>query len=94
MSPFEIIMLTCFGAAWPLAIYKSWRSRRTGGKSWPFLAVIAFGYLCGILHKAFYNYDGVIYLYALNLVLVLTDLGLYVRNRRLEKDLADGCEDD
>jgi len=33
MSMFEIIMLVCFGAAWPFSIYKSYTSRSNAGKS-------------------------------------------------------------
>ena len=53
MSIFEIIMLICFGAAWPLSIYKSYTSRSTEGKSVSFLIVILIGYVAGILHKIF-----------------------------------------
>ena len=66
MSPFEIIMLICFGAAWPVSIYKSWTSRSVEGKSLFFLIIVLSGYIAGILHKIFYLYDGVIILYALN----------------------------
>jgi cyanate permease len=85
MSPFEIIMLLCFGAAWPVSIQKSWRSKSTGGKSIGFLFVILTGYVAGIIHKLFYNYDPVIFLYALNFCLVTVDAMLYFRNRRIEK---------
>jgi hypothetical protein len=83
VSPFEIIMLLCFGAAWPFSIVKSYRSRQNGGKSPWFLCVILVGYLSGTLHKLLYSFDRVIYLYILNGLMVLTDLVLYVRNERL-----------
>lgn len=83
MSPFEIVMLLCFGAAWPFSIYKSYTSRQNAGKSVVFLYVILLGYASGIVHKLLYRYDGVIYLYALNGLLVFTDIVLYHRNRRL-----------
>ena len=81
MSVFEITMLVCFGAAWPFSIYKSYRSRQVAGKSLLFLLVIFAGYLAGILHKVFYYYDAVVYLYALNGAMVLVDILLYFRNR-------------
>lgn len=31
MSIFEVIMLICFGAAWPFSIYKSYTSTSTSG---------------------------------------------------------------
>ncbi|WP_088228374.1 hypothetical protein [Desulfosporosinus sp. FKB] len=83
MSIFEIIMLVCFGAAWPLSIYKSYTSRSTKGKSASFLVVILIGYAAGIMHKIFHQYDGVVYLYLLNFLMVLTDLLIYLRNSRL-----------
>ncbi len=82
MSIFEIIMLVCFGAAWPFSIYKSYRSKKNSGKSVFFLFVILTGYLAGILNKLFYNYDGVIYLYGLNLLMVFIDIMIYFRNRK------------
>lgn len=85
MSIFEMIMLICFGAAWPLSIYKSYTSRSIAGKSVFFLVVIMFGYVAGIMNKLFYNYDWVIYLYILNLGMVFTDTMLYFRNLKLSK---------
>ncbi|MEC4676821.1 MAG: hypothetical protein VST72_07895 [Nitrospirota bacterium] len=84
MSVFEAIMLICFGAAWPVSIYKSYVSRTTAGKSVIFLYVIFTGYISGLIHKLVYNPDIVIYLYAINGLLVFTDILLYHRNRRLE----------
>ena len=84
MSVFEIIMLVCFGFAWPTSIYKSYKARSNKGKSLLFLIIILTGYLSGILHKLFYAYDFVIFLYVVNLVMVSVDLGFYIRNRRIE----------
>jgi len=84
MSVFEIIMLVCFGAAWPFSIYKSFRSRSTSGKSVVFLFVILVGYLSGLLHKVLFNFDMVIILYGINAVMVSADILLYFRNRRYE----------
>lgn len=84
MSIFEVIMLICFGAAWPLSIYKSYTSRSTEGKSISFLIVILIGYVAGILHKVINQYDVVLYLYLLNFLMVLTDLLIYFRNRRID----------
>ena len=84
MSVFEAIMLICFGAAWPLSIYKSYVSRRNGAKSVWFLCVIFVGYVAGVTHKLLYNLDPIVGLYALNGLMVFTDIVLYVRNWRLE----------
>lgn len=85
MSPFEIIMLVCFGVSWPVSIYKSWTSRSTKGKSLLFMILILIGYVGGILHKIFYSPDIVMVLYVLNLLMVGIDCALYFRNRNLEK---------
>jgi hypothetical protein len=82
MSVFEILMLVSFGAAWPVSIHKSIKSKSTKGKSVIFLYVISFGYLMGIINKIVYHYDLVIFLYCLNLIMVLTDLLIYYRNKR------------
>ncbi len=79
MSLFEIVMLVCFGVSWPISIAKALRTKTVKGKSPGFMAVICLGYLSGMLHKVFYSYDWVIFLYGLNLALVATDLGLYFR---------------
>jgi len=84
LSIFEIMMLLCFGAAWPFSIYKSYYSVSTEGKSFLFLVVALIGYVSGILHKIFYHPDQVIYLYILNFIMVTIDMLLYIRNRRIE----------
>lgn len=85
MSAFEIAMLVCFGISWPVSIRKSLVSRSTGGKSPLFMVLIITGYIAGIAHKALYNLDFVIILYALNAIMVSIDLGLYFRNRAMEQ---------
>jgi len=83
MSVFEIGMLICFGAAWPANIVKSIKSKSINGKSVIFLYVISLGYVFGIIYKVTTHFDFVTYLYALNLLMVITDLILYYRNKRL-----------
>jgi hypothetical protein len=85
MSIFEAFMMICFGVAWPFSIYKSYKSRTNKGKSLGFLIVVIIGYVCGITHKIFYNYDNVIFLYLLNFAMVLTDSCLYFRNNLISK---------
>lgn len=85
LSIFEILMLVCFGLAWPFSIYRSLTSRAIEGKSPIFLLVVILGYIAGISNKIFVKYDGVVYLYVLNLLMVATDLGLYMRNKRFRK---------
>ena len=83
MSVFEILMLVSFGFAWPTNIYKSLKSKSIKGKSVSFLYIILLGYVMGILHKIFYNFDFVIIFYIINFIMVFVDLMLYYRNKRL-----------
>jgi len=85
MSVFEIVMLVCFGAAWPASIYKSWKSGATAGKSVMFLLIVEVGYIAGVVHKLIYSADAVIFLYGLNAAMVLVDIGLYLRNAARER---------
>jgi hypothetical protein len=82
MSIFEIVMLLCFGAAWPVSIYKSYKSKKTEGKSVMFLFIIFIGYISGILHKLLYSYDKVIILYIFNSILVSIDIALFYNNKK------------
>ncbi len=82
MNIFEILMLLCFGAAWPFSIAKSLKTRDTAGKSPIFLGVLFAGYIFGILYKFSANPDIVLALYILNFIMVGTELLLYVRNSR------------
>jgi hypothetical protein len=81
MSPFEIVMLVCFGMAWPFSIYKSATTREVGSKSLVFLFALLIGYISGVVHKIFYLYDPVIFLYILNGAMVSIDIALTIRNR-------------
>lgn len=86
MSIFEIIMLACFGASWPLAIYKTVKTQNPVGKSVPFLYLALVGYLAGCLHKIHYSFDKVLWLYALNASMALADTHYYLRrNRRFQR---------
>ena len=85
MSPFEALMIICFGAAWPFSIFKSYHSRKTGGKSVVFLYVVLLGYVSGCIHKLRCSMDPIIWLYALNGVMVSIDIFLFYRNRFIER---------
>jgi hypothetical protein len=85
-SIYEAVMLLCFGAAWPFSIVKSWRSRSSKGKSVVFLSIILVGYAAGILNKLSLGQhrDPVLFLYAVNALMVSVDAALFFRNRRLD----------
>ena len=89
MSILEAIMLVCFGLSWPISIYRTYKVKNPLGKSIAFLWLIIIGYIAGILNKIVGpKVDWVIWLYAINALMVATDLFLVVlyrrRNARLE----------
>ena len=89
----EIVMILCFGASWPFNVYKSYRARTAKGKSLLFLLLIELGYVAGIASKflnpaymaAFGEKWYVLFFYFLNFAMVGTDVILYFRNKRLDK---------
>lgn len=85
MSIYEIIMLICFGVAWPISILKMLKTKKSSGKSEFFLVIIILGYIAGLLHKFNYNQDGVIFFYFINLFMVAIDLFLVRKYKNLEK---------
>ena len=90
---FEIIMVVSFGVSWPLNIMRSWKAKTAKGKSLPFLLLVFFGYIAGIISK-FTDVDYmkdfasewyVLVFYCINLVMVGIDTVLYFRNLALDK---------
>ncbi len=85
-SIWEVLFLLCFAVSWPVSIAKSLKTKVVIGKSPLFMSLVILGYLFGIIHKARYSNDIVIWLYVFNASLVATDLALYFRyigrNRR------------
>ncbi len=73
MSIYEALMLICFGASWPFAVMKTYKSKCVKGKSRLFLILIIIGYICGIINKILNSMDIVFWLYVINLLLVSTD---------------------
>ena len=90
----EIIMIVSFGASWPLNVIKSYKARTTKGKSLGFLCLILFGYIAGITSKLvnqayMANFAAkwyVLFFYVLNFIMVFTDLMIYIRNHKLDKE--------
>lgn len=83
----EGLMLACFGLSWPINVAKSLRARSAKGKSVFFEIVIIAGYLFGIAGK-FYagSVNFILALYFINLLVVSIDLGLTIRNKRLDAE--------
>lgn len=89
----EFMMLALFGVSWPFAIAKTYRAKRVDGKSPLFEVIVIAGYLCGIASHVVSGVGmWVIGIYAVDILLVSTDLALYcyysIKNRRV----ADGGE--
>ncbi len=90
---FEIAMVLCFGASWPMNIMRSYRARTAKGKSLAFLVLISIGYVAGIISKfmnetymnEFATKWYVLIFYCINLVMVCIDILLYFRNRAIDK---------
>lgn len=84
---FEGIMLVCFGAAWPVSIFRLIRTKKTHGKSLGFLFLILAGYIAGILFELTGTNSDVKYLYYLNTMMVIIDIVLVIKFRTDEKKL-------
>jgi len=87
VQSFEGMMLLCFGVSWPVSVYKTWRHKRTEGKSLIFLWLIFIGYWFGTFAKVIKwgagdGLEAVTALYVLNLVMVGADLVLTIIYRR------------
>lgn len=83
---FETIMLICFGLSWPINVVKAYKARTTKGTSLPFILLIITGYLAGITAKIVngqFNY--VLIVYIINLIIVMFNVVVYFRNYRLDK---------
>lgn len=83
MSIYEAGMLICFGASWPFAVIKTYKTKNVKGKSRLFLTLIILGYVFGMINKILNSVDIVFWLYVINLLLVSTDFVfcLMYRNR-------------
>lgn len=86
MSIFEAGMLICFGASWPFAVMKTYRSKSVKGKSRLFLSLIIIGYIFGMINKILNSVDIVFWLYVINLLLVSMDFYLCLLYRGLEQN--------
>jgi len=80
VSPFEAIMLLCFGASWPFSVIKTWKTKTSTGRSFVFLWLVFIGYISGIINRVIHP-DFVIVLYILNALMVFVDLMLCYRYR-------------
>ncbi|MBQ5334051.1 MAG: hypothetical protein J6K92_12465 [Oscillospiraceae bacterium] len=86
-SVLETIMLVCFGFSWPLNVIKAVKARSARNMSLPFIMLIITGYIAGITAKLMsHQVNYVLAAYFLNLAIVLVNLGVYFRNKRLDSE--------
>ena len=84
-SVLEAIMLLCFGLSWPINAIKAWRARTAKATSPAFLALITFGYVAGIAAKFVgNNVNWVLCVYIINLMALIVNILIYLRNRGLD----------
>ena len=87
-SFFEFGMLACFGFSWPFAIIKTVRTKNPSGKSRGFFILVIAGYLCGCVSRIMRTdnlIDSVLWLYIVDLLMVLADFLLCMHYRALLK---------
>ena len=85
-SLFEGIMILCFGVSWPVAVWKTLKTKNVSGISVFFLWFVFTGYVSGVMFKVVEamgngHVNPVIILYVFNLVLVGTEVALFYRYR-------------
>ena len=84
-------MLICFGASWPINVYKLWKVRSTKGASIFFYCLIVTGYIAGIVSKAIKLQEGVTtpayvwFFYILNAGMVSVGIIVWCRNKIIER---------
>lgn len=84
---FETLMLVCFGFSWPLNVIKAYKAGTTKGTSLPFIILIITGYVCGITAKFVnHQFNYVLGVYFINLIIVMGNVAVYFRNRKLDKE--------
>lgn len=99
VNVFEALMVICFGMSWPLNIAKAWKSKSTKGISLLFYCFIWIGYVFGIASKIIKAYSENIsfqavspyyvwFFYILNTIMVSIGIGIYFKNKSLEKSAA------
>ncbi|WP_226628476.1 hypothetical protein [Alloyangia pacifica] len=90
----EALMLVAFSTGWYCSIFKMLRTREARGKSLPFVLVICFGYLCGVASKLLIWHETgalppIVWLYALNSMVIAVDAWLVMRYTHALKRRAD-----
>lgn len=83
---FEAGMLVCFGFSWPINVVKAYKAKTAKSTSLAFIFLIITGYVAGITAKIInqqFNY--VLAVYFINLLIVLSNVAVYFRNSALDR---------
>lgn len=89
----EAGMLVCFGFSWPLNVVKAYKARTAKGTSLAFIILIITGYIAGISAKIINNqFNYVLGVYFLNLIIVSANVFVYIRNKSLDRKVAEKSE--
>ncbi len=87
----ETVMLICFGISWPISLVKNLQIKTAVGTSPMFMFMIILGYVAGITAKFLsHGASYVLIAYFLNLCIVLANVAVYFRNRKLDRLRAQG----
>lgn len=83
---FEAGMLVCFGFSWPINVVKAYKAETAKSTSLAFIFLIITGYVLGISAKIInHQFNYVLAVYVLNLVIVFSNVLVYFRNISLDK---------
>ena len=83
---FEAGMMVCFGASWPIGLWKLWTSKSCGGGSIRFYTLIILGYALGLLRFiGAWNWVG--WFYLMNISMVVTAMILVISYRIRDRKL-------
>ena len=79
-------MLICFGLSWPLSLYKNIKAKTAKSMSLQFTLLIITGYIAGITAKIVNNnFNYVLVIYIINLIIVSANIVVYFINLRYDK---------
>ena len=82
----EAFMLICFGLSWPLSLYKNIKAKTAKSMSLQFTLLIITGYIAGITAKIVNNnFNYVLVIYIINLIIVSANIVVYFINLRYDK---------
>lgn len=83
---FEAGMLVCFGFSWPINVVKAYKAGTAKSTSLAFICLIITGYVLGIGAKLInHQFNYVLAVYIMNLVIVFSNVLVYFRNRALDR---------